>query len=54
MNLPPWVQNAIKEFNAPLTGMVDIKLELFKGGVTKIELGGIIRVKPDQKESENK
>ena len=46
MQLPDWVQEAIRKLEAPKTGKVVIELECYQGGVTKIELGGIVRMKP--------
>ena len=46
MELPPWVHEAIRQLTPPFTGKVVIELELYKGGVTKIEIGGMVRVKP--------
>jgi len=51
MNLPNWVNETIRKFVAPPTGKVVIELESYNGGITKIEIGGIIRVKPETKEN---
>jgi len=48
MEIPVWVEEAIRELNAPATGKVTIVLEYYQGGVTKIEIGGSVRVKPPQ------
>lgn len=54
MNLPPWVLESIYKFAAPETGQVVITLELYKNGVTKLELGGVVRVKPNSGQVEIK
>ena len=46
MELPAWVIDLIRKFNAPPTGRVVINLERYQGGITKAEIGGIIREKP--------
>lgn len=46
MELPDWVENEIRKFAPPQTGKVEIVLELYCGGVTKMELGGTVRVSP--------
>jgi len=51
MNLPNWVNETIRKFVAPPTGKVIIELEFYQNGITKAEIGGIIRVKPETKES---
>ena len=48
MILPSWVRDALTVFEAPPTGKVVIELELYQGGVTKLEIGGIVRHKPPQ------
>jgi len=48
MDLPAWVQDEIARYEAPTTGKVVIEIERYQGGVTKIELGGMVRVKPPQ------
>lgn len=52
MNLPEWVREQIQKFEPPQTGKVEIVLELYKGGVTKLELGNTVRVKPDERSNE--
>ena len=47
MNLPDWVLKAIRDFAAPGTGKVTLTLECYQGGITKLELGGVVRVKPE-------
>ena len=47
MNFPLWVKSAIEEFKPPLTGRVEIGLELYNGGVTKMEIGSSLRIKAD-------
>lgn len=47
MKLPAWCLIEIDKLNPPRTGKVEIVLELYNGGVTKVELGGFVRVKPD-------
>jgi len=46
MTLPAWVLEAVRRLEAPSTGRVVIILECYQGGVTKIELGGLVRIKP--------
>jgi hypothetical protein len=46
MDLPAWVIQAIRDYQAPETGEVIFILELFKTGVTKAKIGGRITVKP--------
>lgn len=52
MNLPLWVQQALHDFTPPLTGKVVLELELYQGGVTKIELGGVVRKRPPAQKGE--
>lgn len=47
MTLPDWVQDAIKNLEPPKTGKVVIEIECYMGGVTKLEIGGHVRVKPE-------
>ena len=47
MNLPNWVTEAIRRFTPPATGKVVIELECYKNGITKIEIGGTTRIKPE-------
>jgi hypothetical protein len=49
MDLPAWVIQAIRDYQAPETGEVIINLEMFKTGVTKAKIGGRIIIKPPQK-----
>ena len=46
MILPDWVLEEIRRFEAGPTGKVVIELERYQGGVTKLEIGGVVRVKP--------
>jgi hypothetical protein len=46
MNLPPWVVKEIQDFVGPATGKVVITVEQYQGGVTSIEIGGVVRFKP--------
>lgn len=46
MNLPAWVQEEIRRFESPPTGKVLITLEMYSGGVTKMEIGDVVRIKP--------
>ena len=46
MNLPNWINEVIRRFVPPPTGKVVIELEFYQNGVTKCEIGGIVRVKP--------
>ena len=48
MNLPAWVEDEIEKYEAPMTGRVVIEIERYLGGITKIEIGGLVRVKPPQ------
>ena len=38
---------AILAYEAPQTGKVTITLEIYQNGITKMELGGVVRIKPD-------
>jgi len=46
MDLPAWVQDELRRYDPPATGKVVIVLERYKGGITTLEIGGMIRVKP--------
>jgi hypothetical protein len=46
MDLPGWILEAVRDFKAPDTGQVTIVLERYCGGVTQVEIGGIVRLKP--------
>jgi hypothetical protein len=46
MDLPAWVIQAIREYQAPETGEVMLTLETYKTGVTKATIGGRIIIKP--------
>ena len=46
MILPSWVRDALAAFEPPPTGKVLIELELYQGGITKLEIGGVVRQKP--------
>ena len=48
MKLPEWVRKEIDGFAPPLTGKVVISLELYQGGVTKVEIGGSVRFRPPE------
>ena len=48
MQLPNWVNEAIRRFTPPATGKVVIELECYKNGITKIEIGGTTRIKPER------
>ena len=48
MDLPAWVEDEIKKYEAPMTGKVVIEIERYLGGITRIEIGGLVRVKPPQ------
>jgi len=52
MQLPNWVNETIRKFVAPPTGKVVLTLELYNSGVTKLEIGGIVRVKSEGYEKE--
>jgi hypothetical protein len=52
MTLPDWVQAAIKNLEPPKTGKVVIEIECYMGGITKLEIGGHVRVKPENQEKE--
>lgn len=47
MDLPAWVRQEIEKFDAPPTGKVVIVLERYMGGITNLEIGGAVRVKPN-------
>ena len=49
MNLPPWVQETVEIFQPPKTGLVIIELECYQGGITKLQIGSFVRIKPDGK-----
>ena len=49
MDLPQWVLDVIGQFTAPATGKVVIELERYQGGITKMEIGGVVREKPPEK-----
>ena len=49
MDLPEWVRDIIGRFTAPVTGKVVIMLERYQGGITKMEIGGMVREKPPEK-----
>jgi hypothetical protein len=40
------VEEELARFRAPETGKVLIVLECYKGGVTQLEIGGHVRIKP--------
>lgn len=44
MLIPDWVRKAMEQYNGPQTGRVIINIELYKGGVTKMEIGSIVRI----------
>lgn len=46
MELPAWVLEEIRRFEPAPTGKVVIEIERYQGGVTKLEIGGVVRVKP--------
>lgn len=46
MKLPDWALAVIQNFQALQTGKVTIELELYNGGITKLEIGGVERHKP--------
>ena len=49
MDLPGWVLEAIRKWQAPETGEFTIRLDLYKTGVTRVRLGDSVTVKPPQK-----
>jgi hypothetical protein len=49
MDLPSWVIEAIRQYQAPETGEVSIRIETYKTGVTRAKIGGTITIKPPQK-----
>jgi hypothetical protein len=49
MDLPAWVIQAIRDYQAPETGEVTITIETYKTGVTRARIGGKITIKPPQK-----
>lgn len=48
MKLPVWVQEEIAKFTPPSTGRVTISMEMYQGGVTKLELSPTTRIVPGQ------
>lgn len=54
MNLPKWILEEIFKFDPPKTGKVIVELELYMGGVTKMEIGGHVRVKPEVNQEREK
>ena len=48
MDLPSWVADIIRQFMPPPTGKVVIVLERYQGGITKMEIGGMVREKPPE------
>lgn len=52
MNLPNWVNETIRKFVPPPTGKIIIELECYQNGITKIEIGGMVRVKQHSDEYE--
>lgn len=46
MKLPPWVLRELDAFPAPDTGRVTITLEWYSGGVSMLELGRSVRLRP--------
>ena len=48
MDLPEWVAEEIRRYEAPMTGKVVLEIERYMGGITRIEIGGLVRVKPPQ------
>lgn len=48
MDLPAWVEEEIQKYEAPQTGKIILEIERYMGGITKIEIGGLVRVKPPQ------
>ena len=51
MNLPEWIIEEIKKYVPPSTGRLVIALEIYQGGVTKLELGNVVRLKPPHLET---
>jgi hypothetical protein len=54
MNLPNWVNETIRKFVPPPTGKVIIELECYQNGVTKMEIGGVTRTKPEKEIDDDK
>jgi len=52
MELPSWVKGTIERFDAPPTGKVIITLERYQGGVTKMEIGSLVRITPEKVDTE--
>jgi hypothetical protein len=46
MDLPAWVTQVIREYQAPESGEVILIIETYKNTVTKAKIGGRITVKP--------
>ena len=49
MELPGWVIEVIRQYRPPETCEVQIRLELYKTGITKAKIGDVVTVKPPQK-----
>lgn len=49
MEIPSWVLDEIRKYQPPPTGKVVLNLEVYMGGVTSIEIGGVVRKKPPEK-----
>lgn len=49
MDLPEWVLETFRAFRAPETGMVLVNMEIYQRGITRVEIGGMVRVKPPPK-----
>lgn len=47
MKFPAWVQERIDGFTPPATGKIVIELECYQGGISKIEMGAVVRFKAD-------
>ena len=53
MIFPDWVQEKIRNFQPPKTGKVVIEIEYYLNGVTRMEIGDIVRFKPEREREEN-
>jgi hypothetical protein len=49
MELPAWVIQAIREYQAPETGEVNISIDIYRMEATRARIGGRITIKPPQK-----
>lgn len=53
MKIPDWVKDEMEKFKAPVTGKIVMTIELYQGGVTRLELGSVFRMKPPSSHPDN-